>query len=748
MKLNEWLPQELSQDIWNKKYRYENETLDEWFERVSAGNEEVAQLIREKKFLFGGRILANRGLHKLGKKITYSNCYVLAPPEDNLESIFNCAAEMARTFSYGGGVGIDISNLAPKGAKINNAARETSGSVSFMDLYSLTTELIGQNGRRGAAMISISCDHPDLLDFIDVKNNPDKVTKANISIRIKDDFMQAVLNDEDYELKYTRDTTGEEIVKVVKAREVLNLIAKSNWKMAEPGMLYWDRIKGWNLFSEDDSIEYAGVNPCAEEPLPAYGSCLLGSINLSEFVNNPFTNEAKFNLEEFKQTVSIAVRALNEVLHEGLPLHPLKQQQECVNELRQIGLGCFGLHDALIKMGITYGSEKSLELADKIGSTLIDTAIKTSAQLTDIYGKYPKYNEEVIMKSKFLQENASEETINLVKEKGLANSQILTIPPTGSVATMMGVSTALEPMYSFSYTRKTESLHGEDKYYKVFTPIVKEYMDRFNIKDESQLPDYFNTTATISYIDRIKTQGVWQKYIDASISSTINVPESFTVEQVADLYVQAWKYGLKGVTLFRDNCFRTGILTTDKKEATSELKRGEIIKAPEESVGKTYKIVTGCGNAYLTVNWDKDGNIIQTFTNKGSSGTCRSNQEAVSRLISHSLRGGISIESIIDQLKSVDICPSYASAKARGKNVSPGSSCPYAIARTLEKAIKDGKMLINHMEEDAATNEPEIKIEPDIKYKVHTVECPECGEPLAVEGGCVTCRNCSYSVCN
>ena len=211
MELNEWLPQELSQDIWNKKYRYENETLEEWFERVSGGNKELAEIIKQKKFLFGGRILANRGLHKLGKKITYSNCYVLAPPEDNLESIFTRAAEMARTFSYGGGVGIDISNLAPKGAKVNNAAKETSGSVSFMDLYSLTTELIGQNGRRGAAMISISCDHPDLLDFIDVKNNPDKVTKANISIRIKDNFMKAVLNDEDYELKYTRDTTGEEI---------------------------------------------------------------------------------------------------------------------------------------------------------------------------------------------------------------------------------------------------------------------------------------------------------------------------------------------------------------------------------------------------------------------------------------------------------------------------------------------------------------------------------------------------------
>ena len=740
MNVKNWLPQELSQDIWNKKYKYENETLNEWFDRVSGGNQELAEAIKQKKFIFGGRILANRGLPKLGKKVTYSNCYVLAPPDDNLESIFKCAAEMARTFSYGGGVGIDISNLSPKGARINNAANETSGSVSFMDLYSLTTELIGQNGRRGAAMISISCDHPDLLDFIDIKNNPDKVTKANISIRITDDFMEAVINNSDYKLKYIRDTTGEEIIKNINAREVLYLISKSNWQMAEPGMLYWDRIKNWNLFSEDESIKYSGVNPCAEEPLPSYGSCLLGSINLSEFVTNPFTNKASFDFIEFIKIISISVKALNEVLHEGLPLHPLKQQRECVNDLRQIGLGCFGWHDTLIKLGIIYGEEKSLELAHAIGDTLINSALQESSRLVDIYGTYPKYNKSAILKSEFLNINASDETMQMIMEKGLANSQILTIPPTGSVATMLGVSTALEPIYSISYTRKTESLHGEDKYYKVFTPVVDDYMSEFNIKDETNLPEYFNTTSTISYMDRIKMQGVWQQYIDASISSTINVPESFTIDEVADLYTQAWKYGLKGVTIFRDNCFRTGILTTDKQEEVTELKRGQVVKAPVECIGKTYKMVTGCGNAYLTVSWDSDGKIIQTFTNKGSSGTCRSNQEAVSRLISQSLRGGILVEDIIDQLKSVDICPSYATAKAKGKKLSQGSSCPYAMAMILEKASKEGKQFLNIADIETIEIIDEISI--------NTMACPDCGEPMVIEGGCSTCRNCSYSICN
>jgi ribonucleoside-diphosphate reductase alpha chain len=259
--LNEWLDSDLGRDIWTKKYCYNNETLDQFFDRVSGGNEEVKQLIIEKKFLPAGRILANRGLHKIGRKISYSNCYVISPPEDNIESIFDCAKKLARTYSYGGGCGIDISKLSPSGAKINNAAKETTGSVSFMDLYSLVTELIGQSGRRGALMISLDCNHPDLEKFIDIKNDLNKVTKANISIKITDDFMKAVKEDKDWTLSYTRQETGEVINKTVKAKELFRKIAENNWKMAEPGTLMWDRIKGWNLLSEDNNFEFAGVNP-------------------------------------------------------------------------------------------------------------------------------------------------------------------------------------------------------------------------------------------------------------------------------------------------------------------------------------------------------------------------------------------------------------------------------------------------------------------------------------------------------
>ena len=281
MTVQEWLGKDnkLGIDIWERKYRYNNESFDEWLDRVSGGDKEVKKLIKDKKFLFGGRILSNRGLNNDGKKISLSNCYVMEPPSDSIESIFDCAKKLARTYSYGGGCGVDISNLAPRGARVNNAAKETSGAVSFMDLYSLVTGLIGQNGRRGALMLSISCEHPDLEEFIELKSDLDRCTKANISIRITDKFMVAVQQHKSFTLNFTRKETGETITKEIDAYNLFHKLCKMNWNYAEPGMLFWNRIENWNLLSCDDDFHYAGVNPCAEEPLPSGGSCVLGSMN-------------------------------------------------------------------------------------------------------------------------------------------------------------------------------------------------------------------------------------------------------------------------------------------------------------------------------------------------------------------------------------------------------------------------------------------------------------------------------------
>lgn len=561
-----WVMSDLQRDIYEKKYRFEYETFDGFLDRVSGGNNVIKKSIKDKKFMPAGRILAGRGLDKLGRKITLSNCYVMPKVEDNIESIFDTAKYLARTYSYGGGVGLTISKLRPKGSKVNNAANTTTGAVSFMDLFSMVTGLIGMRGRRGALMLNMDCNHPDIEDFIDVKNDLSKVNYANISVNIDDKFMNAVKNDEEYDLYFKVEATGEEIKKKINARELYNKLARNNWNMAEPGILYTDRINSWHLMSEDEDFEFAGVNPCAEETLPAFGSCNLSSINLSEFVKKPFTKYAYFEFERFGEMVREGVIYLNEVLDENMNLHPLPEQREMSRDLRQIGLGIMGLADMFIKLGIKYGSDESIALIHKVGHTMVNEALRQSALLAKDEGPFPRYKKEAVLNSPFLIDNVDEDVLELIREYGLRNSQLLTIPPTGSISTLIGCSNGVEPIFQISYTRKSESLHHMDTYYKVFTPIVKEYMEMNNITKEEDLPDFFITTSNLKYKDRIEVQSAWQQYIDASISSTVNVPNEFTVEEVEDLYLYAWEKGLKGVTIYRDGCARSGILITNKSK--------------------------------------------------------------------------------------------------------------------------------------------------------------------------------------
>lgn len=758
MTVQEWLGAEnqLGQDIWERKYRYENETFDEWINRVSGGNSEIANLIKEKKFLFGGRILANRGLENKGRKISLSNCYVIEPPEDNIESIFDCAKKLARTYSYGGGCGVDISKISPRGAKVNNAAKEATGSVSFMDLYSMVTGLIGQAGRRGALMLSLSCEHPDLEEFIGIKSDLDRVTKANISIRITDKFMAAVKNKTPFTLSFTRLETGETITKEIDAYEMFHKMCEMNWDYAEPGMLFWDRINNWNLLSCDDEFEYAGTNPCAEEPLPAGGSCLLGSINLAEFAC-----DTGFDFESFKHCVKSSVIALNEVLDEGLPLHPLKEQRESVYDWRQIGLGIFGLSDLLIKLGIKYGSPEAIDLCDMIGHTMADMAIKTSAVLAKEYGVYPKYKPEAVEQSAFYSKNALGETKELVESFGLRNSQLLTIAPTGSLSTMIGVSGGIEPIFANYYTRKTESLKGHDEYYKVYTPIVKGYMEKHGLKDDSELPDYFVTAQTLDYKNRIYMQSIWQSHIDASISSTVNVPNDFTVEQVEGLYMTAWDAGLKGVTIFRDGCKRAGILTTsstkenDAIEETKPLPRGYIVVADDNVIGLKRKIMSGCGSLHVVAMFDPiSGELLETYISKGSTGGCQSNLAAVSRLISLSARAGVDVYTIADQLQSCPACPSYVGRTMTKHDTNKGKCCPDAVANALIEMYKEMQESISDGDKDISTSVKSQTIKKNIESKESTVDieiknpCPVCGEELTFEGGCNVCKNCGWSKCD
>lgn len=770
MTLEEWLGEDnkLGIDIWTKKYQYNNETFDEWLDRVSNHNENVRKLIEEKKFIFGGRILANRGI--TDRKVTYSNCYVITPPEDNIESIFECASKLARTFSYGGGCGIDLSKLRPKGAKTSNAAKESTGPVSFMDIYSQVTGTISQNGRRGALMISIDINHPDVEEFIDCKTDLSKVNFANISVRVNDRFMKAVEKNEDYILRWPCDNdrlynlgigqiikdesrlpydTLVEIdryestnpteklcggyIKRVKARDLFNKLVKNNWDYAEPGILYWDRISNYNILDNTD-FRYAGVNPCAEEPLPAGGSCLLGSINLSVFVKQPFTKDATFDYDDFEDAVTYAVQGLNQVLLDGLKLHPLKEQQDSVHDWRQIGLGTFGLADCLIKMGLRYGSDEANKFIDFLYHEMAKIAVLTSLQLAKTEGCYPLCDKEKLVDSSFIKAlELPKRTLDEIKKYGLFNSQLLTCAPTGTIGTMLETSTGVEPNFAFKYFRKTISLNKEETYYEVDSKIVKDYKD---ITGNVKLTDCFVQSSDINPIDRVKVQSILQKYIDASISSTVNLKKEATVEDVSSIYLEAWRQGLKGITIYRSGCKREGILVTEKKDeesfpVTKAPKRPKELPADLYTVkvkGETFIVLIGLLNNKpyevftFRPNIDINANNLKGVIIKKSkmhymfkSDTItiteleianeNIEEKAATLYSSMLLRHGVDIKYIIKTAKKVN------------NNITSFSS---AMCRVLSKYIPDGE-----------TDE----------------KCPECGTNLVMTGGCCQCPNCGWSRC-
>lgn len=815
----EWLGEDntLGLDIWKKKYA-DGRTYHEWMYDVTGGDMQLAKLIESKKFLFGGRILANRNNASVTSKKTYSNCYVIAPPEDNLESIFNTAKKLARTFSYGGGCGIDLSKLSFKGAAIHNAAKSSSGVVSFMELYDKTTEIIGQNGRRGALMMSLSSNHPDILEFIDVKRDLKKINNANLSVRVDDDFMIKArdTDEENYELIFNRsmydpETKTEKDMSDTKinANALLMKLSKYNWENGEPGILFWDNIRRGGLLSNEPGFNYGGVNPCAEEPLPSGGSCLLGALNLSAFCkwDNDY-NSYIFDYLDFIDAIDISVRALNKVLDEGVELHPLREQTESVTRWRQIGLGIMGFADALIKLDMVYGSPESFTFITDVGSLMAYYSLMTSNKLAmENPSKKVDLEYDALLNTsymsnlittisennsicKFFRDNKIEnykfdkktiaDFVNSIYKYGLANSQLLTVAPTGSIATMIDVSGGIEPLFATHYNRVTKSLNGEDTTYTVYPKVIKDviaskYGKCVDVSDIDLSSEKSIITAhNIPYYDRLKVQSVWQRFIDAAISSTVNLKEYVTPEDIFDLYITAWELGLKGVTVFRDNCYRTAILTTNDKEEKEEpvdvveepvddakttLKRGEVIPISDCSYGLRKTLTTGCGTLHLESFYDLDtGELRECFLSKGSTGGCNSFMVAVSRLISLAARAGVPSYKIIDQLKSAGTCPSYAVRKATMNDVSIGSSCPCAVGyalEELEKMIPKNEPINDKIEISSLGSKlmkPVKEAEEKLWSKFGATvfeECPKCGEHAVFRtNGCITCSSCGYTKCD
>lgn len=775
MNVEQWLNNnELAIQIWKSKYQYNNESFEEWLNRVSGNDGELKQKILEKKFLFGGRILAGRGTAK-DRNVTLSNCYVLDYPQDNIESIYQTCSDLARTYSYGGGVGICLDKLRPKGAVVNNAAKTTTGAVSFMDTFSKVSETIGQQGRRGALMLALDINHPDIEEFIDIKTDLTRVLGANISVKVDNKFMMAVERNEKHICKFYVEDTGEYIEKEYNARDLFKKLVQNNYDYAEPGILYWDNFNNFSLldkFIERGLFEYAGTNPCAEEPLPAGGSCLLGSINLSAYVKNPFTDWAYVDLREFEQDVAIYIKALNRVLDENAELHPLQIQRDVARDWRQIGLGVMGIADMFIMMGIRYGSSESLKVLDQIGHSLAYKSLFHSSlmNIQDGQAKFSEGNGELLAESYFVKIHNDEDNklYNQILRYGLRNSALLTIAPTGSISTMLGISGGIEPIFAKSYNRRTISLNDEETTYKVYTPIVKELMDRLNIDDEDKLPKYVVTAHDLQPMERVQVQSVMQKHIDASISSTVNLNEDATFEDVYDIYMQAWKHKLKGITIFRNNCKRTAILTTPSKgeDKTSEVPlngskeypRGYVSPTNDNTIGLKRKLKGGCGSIHVQAHFDMEtGKMMEVFVNKGGGGGCNSNLNALSRMISLALRGGIAIEDIADQLSSTINCPSFASARAKGLPLSQGSSCANAVGKILIEMNKEFqemfKIVCKQEDEELMQEDNEqeykdyIKKHGEIEFMKAYHKCPQCFDDIRAEGGCMSCPSCSFSKC-
>lgn len=753
--VEQWLGKDnkIGIDIWHKKYQYNNENFEEWLDRVSAGDQELRKLIIEKKFLMGGRTLANRGTNSTGSLF---NCYSRGYVEDDYSDIMDAAKDIGVTFKAQGGQGISLTKLRPKGTPIKKEYF-SDGIVPFMKIFNEVTAGTSQGGaRKGALMLSIDARHKEAETFIKIKSKDGEIEKANLSLEIDDEFMRAVEKYYDTGevviLHEKRNYAGHEVEYDVTPINIFNMLVDNCYDWADPACLFVNRFRNYNLMQYDDEYEIETCNPCGEQPLPKHGACCLSSLNLSEFVVNPYTPTAHLNTEEFLHAIDVGIRTLDKLIDENYNRHPLQQQRDMSYNYRNIGLGIFGYATALMKLGLKYGSNEAIEFTDDVFSLLFKRAVFASNNLAKELGTYPKYK-ECVFDSDIIKKHFTPDEIDSLKEHGLRNCSLISIAPNGSLATLLGESGGCEPEFALKYTRRTVGMtDGEDTYYDVYCKAAKEYMDA---NHTDILPDYFVGSADIPWQNRVLTQAAMQNHVDTAISSTVNMPNSATKEDIAHMYLLAWSTGCKGITMFRDGCKRLGILTTDNayKDAdkndtqTYELPRGAIIECSSDLVGKKRKLTTGCGSLHVLAFFDPyDGSLQEAYFNKGSTGGCANFMTGLSRTVSLLCRAGVDIMTIKDQLDSTGACPSYAARTATRHDTSPGSCCPMAIGNALVDMYNEMQQYIGNNEEE---NSADIIInEPTKIQKIESSDkCPECGSVLEHVGGCDLCKNCGFTHC-
>ena len=578
--MEHWYDNEISRGILAAKYYHEGETTPQQFiDRVSSVfkgdfRERMKKYITDGDFSPAGRTLYAAGSR--GKfKVSMSNCYILPSPEDNLESIFHSNYEIARIFSYGGGIGINISNLRPAGSRVHNVARTSTGAVSFMKIFNTTGEVISQNGRRGAQMVGLNCSHPDIYEFLHIKQNEEKLSSMNISILFTDEFMEAVRDDKEYTLRFHVESTGENIERTIRARDFFREFCETQWDWGDPGALFSDRLNDYHLLAGYDEYQIEITNPCGEFGGNAYNACNLGSINLYNMIDDKFGNAPFLNEEKFKQAVYDGIIALDEIVSYGYETQPLDENRTCIDDWRSLGLGLFGVADALVAMKLAYGSREASAFMENVMKIMLLSALRSSCDRAKMKGTFGRYRREATEKSPIIQmvKELDGGLYEDIQTYGLRNGTLLAIAPTGTISLLMGsFSGGCEPLYKISYERSTHKMEEVNGSFRVYAHSVKDLLRYHHLPltlTDDEIREKFPwviESHDISFMDRVAMQAVMQKYVDNSISSTVNLKNDATPEDIYDIYLAAWESGCKGITVFRDGCRRGNILGVAAKE--------------------------------------------------------------------------------------------------------------------------------------------------------------------------------------
>lgn len=730
---------------------------------------EFNNAMKDFKYVPGGRILAGAGT---GYDVTYYNCFVIPSPKDARDGIIETLKQMVEIMARGGGVGINLSSLRPRGSRVKKVNGFSSGPINWAELFSVATKDIIQQGgtRRGALMLMLWDWHPDIEEFITVKQDLKRINGANLSVCVSDSFMEAVDKDADWDLvfpdtsdpEYDQKWNGDLVAwkamgkativrKTLKARKLWGLIAEAAWRSAEPGLVFMERYNKWHNNWYWNRINC--VNPCGEEGLPPWGVCNLGSINLSAFVKgSDIDKKATFDFAELKKIVRAGVRFQDNVIDMDQYFFEGIRKTQLEGE-RRIGLGTMGLGDTLIRLHLKYGSKESLVFIDKVYKIIRDEAYKASSEFAKEKGSFLKFEKEQYLKGKFIQQ-LPKDVQKQISENGIRNSLLLMQAPTGSTSLMVNTTSGIEPVFEFEFIRRDRLGEHFIRHY-LYEKWVKKHEKE--LKDgKIKRPEWFVSAQELSPEEHVDVQSVIQKYVDASISKTVNAPQSHTVEDVQNLYMMAYKKGLKGIAYMREGS-RQGVLErTDKKEEKKEqiIPQPQVKPRPMVVHGSTYRMNTPVGTAFITINTNggTPPEPLEVFISISKPGSDISAMaEGLARTISLALRfaSGIPamqrVQEIINQLEGIGGARTMGFGKDRIK------SLPDAVAKVLRMHYNVGKKIADEKKDSPqlVTETTQASLIPPPQPKGFFDICPSCGEAsLAHEEGCKKCYSCGYSECS